>query len=165
MRAAVQPPSKRVMRVGGSRPAAVRSHASAPPAKVQDERLDAAVQAMLDEPVQLKSYKMSYVPNPNDAVPDAIASLASASDIANGGDFAEVAWATLRLGVGALDPAHSMLTPLSWPSPCPFNYSEPKKGGPAEKPAAVLHSLIHRFEGNNVGEFGTGASSFCMQLV
>ena len=72
---------------------------------------------MLENPVPMKSIKMNYQPNPQDGpIPEPIAkSVASPSDIANGDDFAEVAWAVLRLGVGAIDSAHSMLTPLSWP--------------------------------------------------
>lgn len=76
--------------------------------------------------------------------------------------FGLVAMALLFLGHGLTDEAHDLVTPLSWPEDTHFGY------GPsiysyvtpaAQSYATYVHSLVHRREGFNVGEFGMAGFS------
>jgi hypothetical protein len=59
------------------------------------------------------------------------------------------------LGNGFADEAHSLVTPLSWPTKLPHGYGEPVTASPsAEALASHTHALVHRREAFNVGEYG-----------
>lgn len=70
-------------------------------------------------------------------------------------DRAEVGAAALCLMLGGLDEAHNLVTPHSWATPTTFG-GPPKYGSPSRQDAAYCHIIVHRMEGNNPGEFGTG---------
>lgn len=70
-------------------------------------------------------------------------------------DRSEVAAAILCLMLGAIDEAHNLVTPHSWPSPT--TYGGPAKyASEARDDASYCHMIVHRMEGENLGEFGTG---------
>jgi len=70
-------------------------------------------------------------------------------------DQAEVGAAILCLMMGGVDEAHNLVTPHSWSAPTPFG-GPPKPRSTARTEATYCHMLIHRMEGTNIGEFGTG---------
>jgi len=75
--------------------------------------------------------------------------------ITDDADRAEVGAATLCLMVGGVDEAHNLVTPHSWPAPTTFG-GPPKHNSTMSKEAAYCHVIVHRMEGTNYGEFGTG---------
>ena len=63
--------------------------------------------------------------------------------------------ALVLLGNGYADEAHSLVTPLSWPTKLPHGYGEPVIASlSAEALASYTHSLVHRREAFHVGEYG-----------
>mmetsp|Transcript_95028 Transcript_95028/g.188259 ORF Transcript_95028/g.188259 Transcript_95028/m.188259 type:complete len:305 (+) Transcript_95028:16-930(+) len=70
-------------------------------------------------------------------------------------DRAEVGAAVLCLMLGGVDEAHNLVTPHSWPAPTSFG-GPPRRGSEVRQEAAYCHVIVHRMEGENVGEFGTG---------
>lgn len=68
---------------------------------------------------------------------------------------AEVGAAALCLILGGVDEAHNLVTPHSWASPTTFG-GAPKYDSPLRQEAAYCHAIVHRMEGGNPGEFGTG---------
>ena len=66
--------------------------------------------------------------------------------------------AALYTGIGGLDEAHNLVTPLSWGAPTPFA-GPPVRRSPARNDATYVHALVHRCEGEVVGEAGTGFSN------
>lgn len=61
--------------------------------------------------------------------------------------------AVLRLG--GLDEAHNLITPHSWSAPTTFG-GLPKLRSTASREAKYCHVIVHRMEGENLGEFGSG---------
>ena len=72
--------------------------------------------------------------------------------------YAQLTKGLLYIGVGALDEAHNIVTPLSWPSRASWADSAPIsiKDATLKGTACYAHALVHRGEGQYVGEFGTG---------
>ncbi|CAE7449220.1 unnamed protein product [Symbiodinium pilosum] len=70
-------------------------------------------------------------------------------------DKAEAAAAVLCLMLGGLDEAHNLVTPHTWGSPTTFG-GPPKLGSTVFREAAYCHVIVHRMEGENLGEFGSG---------
>jgi len=70
-------------------------------------------------------------------------------------DSAEVAAAVLCLMLGGLDEAHNLITPHSWSAPTTFG-GLPKLRSTASREAKYCHVIVHRMEGENLGEFGSG---------
>lgn len=70
-------------------------------------------------------------------------------------DSAEVAAAVLCLMLGGLDEAHNLITPHSWSTPTTFG-GLPKLQSTRSREAKYCHVIVHRMEGENLGEFGTG---------
>ena len=72
--------------------------------------------------------------------------------------FSLVAIALVLLGNGYTDEAHALVAPLSYPQELPFGY-DPSGNAyssvseDARSYASYAHSLVHRREGPNVGEF------------
>jgi hypothetical protein len=72
--------------------------------------------------------------------------------------FSLVAIALVLLGNGYTDEAHALVAPLSYPQKLPFGY-DPSENAyssvseDARSYASYAHSLVHRREGPNVGEF------------
>lgn len=72
--------------------------------------------------------------------------------------FSLVAIALVLLGNGYKDEAHALVAPLSYPQKLPFGY-DPSENAyssvseDARSYASYAHSLVHRREGPNVGEF------------
>jgi hypothetical protein len=65
--------------------------------------------------------------------------------------------ALILLGHGYTDEAHDLVTPLSWPDETHFGYGSPVYSSihpEALTMATYIHSLIHRREAFNLGEFG-----------
>jgi len=70
-------------------------------------------------------------------------------------DRAEVAAAVLCLMLGGLDEAHNLVTPHCWAAPT--TYGGPSKlGSTVFREAAYGLVIVHRMEGENLGEFGSG---------
>merc|ERR1712014_351095 len=61
----------------------------------------------------------------------------------------------LCLMLGAVDEAHNLVTPHSWASPTTFG-GQPKLSSTSRQDANYCHVIVHRLEGENPGEFGTG---------
>lgn len=133
---------------GGTRGKPFRAAATEP-----QDKVERALSWMMENPPKPGGKPMLYVPEPKEEIPEVIDSV-QPEDIGQG-DFAEVAASVLYLAGGALDKAHNIVTPLSWPSATPFG-GPPRDNGPAKKEAAYVHSLIHRAEGEYLGEFGAG---------
>lgn len=70
-------------------------------------------------------------------------------------DKAEVAAAVLCLMLGGLDEAHNLVTPHCWATPTTFS-GPPKLGSTVFREAAYGQVIVHRMEGENLGEFGSG---------
>lgn len=70
-------------------------------------------------------------------------------------DRAEIGAAALCLMLGGLDEAHNIVTPHSWSEPTTFG-GQPKHGSEMVIEASLCHHIIHRNEGEHLGEFGTG---------
>ena len=71
--------------------------------------------------------------------------------------FGLVAMALILIGNGFTDEAHSLVAPISYPQELPFSYGPSVYSRVSEEArayASYVHSLVHRREGNNVGEFG-----------
>merc|ERR1711871_489869 len=56
---------------------------------------------------------------------------------------------------GELDRSHNAVLPLSWPSHTPFG-GPPIRGTAAEQDATYVHAMLHRQEGEFVGQEGGG---------
>ena len=61
----------------------------------------------------------------------------------------------LYLGIGGLDECHNLVTPYSWSSFTSFG-GKPVYNSKASQNASYAHALVHRSEGQYIGEFGTG---------
>ena len=70
-------------------------------------------------------------------------------------DSAEVAAACLCLMLGGLDEAHNLITPHSWGAATTFG-GPPKLQSTRSREASYCHVIVHRMEGENLGEFGSG---------
>ena len=68
-------------------------------------------------------------------------------------DYVTVLKAALYLGIGGVDEAHNLVTPLSWGAFTEFG-GFPVFGSVARQDASYVHALVHRAEGWNIGEFG-----------
>eukprot|EP00931_Biecheleriopsis_adriatica_P067182 TRINITY_DN4136_c0_g1_i1.p1 TRINITY_DN4136_c0_g1~~TRINITY_DN4136_c0_g1_i1.p1 ORF type:complete len:345 (-),score=64.34 TRINITY_DN4136_c0_g1_i1:43-1050(-) len=76
---------------------------------------------------------------------------------ARGADIysADVGAAILCLMLGGLDEAHNLVTPLTETRPTTFG-GPPKLATEVQKEAAYCHAIVHRMEGENLGENGAG---------
>lgn len=61
----------------------------------------------------------------------------------------------LLYAAGAMDEAHNLVLPLSWPSPTAMG-GRPVRGSAAAKDATYVHAMLHRQEGDLVGQEGGG---------
>jgi hypothetical protein len=61
----------------------------------------------------------------------------------------------IYLAVGGLDEAHALVTPYSWDSHTDFG-GAPIVNSSVAKEAEYVHGMVHRREGENMGEFGDG---------
>lgn len=66
-----------------------------------------------------------------------------------------VVMALLLYGAGAMDEAHNLVLPLSWSAPTPFGGAA-IRGSPAKQGATYVHAMLHRHEGELVGQEGGG---------
>jgi len=73
-------------------------------------------------------------------------------------DYGRVALALLYLGSGAgpvgADYCHNLVLPLTWDEDLSMGYGPVVLNSAAQYEASYAHSLVHRMEGPNVGEFG-----------
>jgi len=74
--------------------------------------------------------------------------------------MAEVTAAMLYFACGGMDESHNIVLPYSWPKPTTLS-GEPIKGSPAIKESEYCHSLLHRKEGDLIGELGSLGFSNC----
>lgn len=77
-------------------------------------------------------------------------------DLSSNKDSANVLLGLLYLRCGGIDEAHDIVTPYSWSSPESFAAGPPVLHSPAHQDACYAHAMVHRREGQHVGEFGTG---------
>lgn len=132
--------------------------------------VDAVLEKVRQDGVPLRSQSMEYVSDPKRSpLSRACSELVPASEgrsvpeafiqeLRSRGckqDKAEMGAAVLCLMLGGLDEAHNLVTPHSWASPTVFG-GPPKFGSPVKLEASYCHSIVHRMEGFNPGEFGTG---------
>jgi hypothetical protein len=71
--------------------------------------------------------------------------------------FGIISTALILLGHGLTDEAHSLVTPLSWPSDLPTNYGPTQcatASAAVKAFATYAHCLVHRQEADNIGELG-----------
>lgn len=71
-------------------------------------------------------------------------------------DLLAVAAAVVMVADGLLDEGHNVVTPHSWPAPTSFAGKPRTENTAAKDISSYVHSLVHRSEGINEGEFGTG---------
>jgi len=108
--------------------------------------------------VPVRNQPMEYSPEPKASpVGKAVAGSFVEELLGQGLDLdrAEVGAAVLCLILGGVDEAHNLVTPHSWPAPTSFGGS-PKRSSKVRQEAAYCHVIVHRMEGENIGEFGTG---------
>ena len=115
---------------------------------------------------EIRSKARKNAPLPIDSIlsdiPAAITSLTNGGDRNSGvldpkdrRHHCIISVALVLLGNGFADEAHSLVTPLSWPTKLPHGYGEPVTASPsAEALASYTHSLVHRREAFHVGEYG-----------
>eukprot|EP00475_Leptophrys_vorax_P043743 TRINITY_DN8516_c0_g1_i1.p1 TRINITY_DN8516_c0_g1~~TRINITY_DN8516_c0_g1_i1.p1 ORF type:complete len:249 (-),score=36.56 TRINITY_DN8516_c0_g1_i1:97-843(-) len=128
-------------------------------------KLKTVVEWVQTNPMGLAGIEMHYTAQAT--IPDSAADLADQLDSldlvdpssANRSSIhtARVAHGLLYVGVGALDLAHNAVTPLSWPYRTRFS-GEPERDveESVAADASYVHALIHRREGEHIGEFGSG---------
>ncbi|GIL62505.1 hypothetical protein Vafri_16718 [Volvox africanus] len=140
------------------------------PASVYPERVLAVLNYLEANPMRLQSIPMMYEADvsaghlpaviqgltPADVMPPA--SQRRSTDAAAADHFARVVTGLLYVACGGLDQAHNLITPLCWGAPTPYA-GKPITGSPAAQDASYVHALIHRSEGLNDGEFGSGFSN------
>lgn len=120
----------------------------------------------------LRNKTMEYVKEPKrsllqQAVADALPQLGGRSvaealvqELRVSGNFqttdkAEVGAAVLCLMMGGMDEAHNLVTPHSQASPTIFG-GPAKHGSTMKREASYCHIIVHRNEGSNPGEMGSG---------
>jgi len=77
-------------------------------------------------------------------------------DISPNKDAVAILLGLLYLRCGGVDEAHDIVTPYSWASPEGFATGPPVRNSTAAQDACYAHAMVHRREGEHVGEFGTG---------
>ncbi|GIL92563.1 hypothetical protein Vretimale_18978 [Volvox reticuliferus] len=137
---------------------------------VYSERVLAVLNYLEANPMRLQSIPMMYEADVSSAhLPAVIQGLTPAdvmpppsqrrgTDTAAAEHFARVVAGLLYVACGGLDQAHNLVTPLCWGAPTPYA-GKPIVGSPAAQDASYVHALIHRSEGLNDGEFGSGFSN------
>lgn len=122
------------------------------------------VQAVLDHlqhhPMTVTSSAMQYDAEPTTPLPECIQGLSPSDVISSGGKthMASVIAGLLYAACGGLDQAHNLVTPLCWGSWTPYG-GKPVANSPAAAEAAYVHAIVHRQEGQCIGEFGSGFSN------
>lgn len=74
--------------------------------------------------------------------------------------MADVTVAMLYLACGGMDESHNLVLPYSWPSPTEMS-GPPILSSPAIKESEYCHALVHRKEGEVMGELGMLGFSNC----
>mmetsp|Transcript_15986 Transcript_15986/g.25555 ORF Transcript_15986/g.25555 Transcript_15986/m.25555 type:complete len:347 (+) Transcript_15986:85-1125(+) len=135
-----------------------------PPALVKD--VEAIMSDLGQEPLSFQSRQMFYLPNGqlpalSDRVGDANVDLVERTlklnpdltgDVAS---FFAVVKALLLYGAGALDEAHNLVLPLCWYDSTVYA-GPPIRNSAANQEAAYVNALLHRQEGNFLGQWGDG---------
>ena len=123
------------------------------------------VQEVLDHlkqhPMTVTSQPMQYESDPTTPLPACLQGMTAEDVVLKGKqktDFNDVILALLYVACGGLDQAHNIITPLSWGSWTSYA-GAPKPKSPAAREAAYIHALVHRQEGQCIGEFGSGFSN------
>jgi hypothetical protein len=126
-------------------------------------RVQEILEYVHSHPIDVYGIPMTYEPMPHldaERLPDIVRNL-SAADIVAEGITTEEKHATdlclglIYLAVGGLDEAHALVTPYSWASHTDFA-GPPVAGSAVAKEAEYVHAMVHRREGENIGEFGDG---------
>lgn len=139
---------------------------------VYSDKVVDILQYVQEHPLHVKGEKMFYQPtNRLDSrrLPDVIETLAPEDVIVEQAPtearinkapltkkqmhMAEVTTAMLYFACGGMDEAHNMVLPYSWPSESPIS-GPPVLNSPAAQESEYCHALIHRKEGEYVGELG-----------
>mmetsp|Transcript_19778 Transcript_19778/g.54941 ORF Transcript_19778/g.54941 Transcript_19778/m.54941 type:complete len:225 (+) Transcript_19778:101-775(+) len=118
------------------------------------------VQAMEQSPPKLRGVPMQYLPTAKlqcSKFPDVIQGLKPEDCSFDGKDnhHARVVCSLCYLAFDGVDEAHNLVTPLSWGGYTEFS-GPPVSSSAAAPEARYVHALVHRREGSNPGEFGTG---------
>ncbi|GLI71328.1 hypothetical protein VaNZ11_016449 [Volvox africanus] len=140
------------------------------PTPVYPERVLAILNYLEANPMRLQSIPMMYEADVSSGhLPAVIQGLTPAdvmpppsqrrsTDAVAADHFARVVAGLLYVACGGLDQAHNLVTPLCWGAPTPYA-GKPITGSPAAQDASYVHALLHRSEGLNDGEFGSGFSN------
>ena len=86
---------------------------------------------------------------------DALTTAGRSTKAGGSSHFLAVAQALLFYAAGELDRSHNLVLPLSWPAATPFG-GRPIPGSAAAQDATYVHALLHRQEGEFVGQEGGG---------
>jgi len=146
---------------------------------VYTERVQDILEYVQKNPISIKSERMFYVPTSeldSKRLPEVVEGLDTVDvlierksqenriNVAPIGKaeehMAEVAVAMLYFACGGMDESHNLVLPYSWPSPTHMS-GPPIQGSPAIKESEYCHSLIHRKEGDIIGELGNQGFSNC----
>uniref|UniRef100_A0A383W348 Uncharacterized protein n=1 Tax=Tetradesmus obliquus TaxID=3088 RepID=A0A383W348_TETOB len=131
------------------------------------QRVQQVLEYLQSHPMTITSLPMQYDADSTVPLPDCIAGLqpadvlptSSSSSSSTGREhMARVIAGLLYVACGGLDAAHNLVTPLCWGSWTPYA-GKPVASSPAAAEAAFVHALIHRQEGQCIGEFGSGFSN------
>lgn len=132
------------------------------------------LQEMLDvigeQPLPSQCLSMYYLPTPQlpslqtrgIAQRDALVSKIAKLDLGVQGKAVHtqsVIQALLMYAVGAMDEAHNLVLPLSWPSPTEMGgrpISKANCGSATAQDATYVHAMLHRQEGKFIGQEGGG---------
>ena len=68
----------------------------------------------------------------------------------------QIVQALFYYAAGEMDRAHNAVLPLSWPSATPFGGKAIKCGAAAAQDATYVHAMLHRQEGEFIGQEGGG---------
>jgi len=136
------------------------------------ERVGEVLAYLEDHPINVRSQKMYYVATKEldqSRLPDVVEGLTSDdvvldkqktggrinTDPKNKGEehMADVTTAMLFLACGGLDESHNLVLPYSWPHDTDFGGAA-IEASPAAKEAEYCHALVHRKEGDIIGELG-----------
>jgi len=154
------------------------------------DRVKDVLEYIQKNPINIQSERMFYVPTSeldSSRLPDAVEGLDIedvllerkptdnrvnvSSPTKEQEHMAEVTVAMLYFACGGMDESHNIVLPYSWPSPMTTEEEKmtihmsggrpPIQGSPAMKESEYCHALIHRKEGDIIGELGAKGFSTC----
>ena len=145
---------------------------------VYTERVKDVMEFIQENPINVKSQRMFYVPTSQldpARLPDVVENLQAEDVILERKEhdrinrpqlnkmeehMADVTVAMLYLACGGMDESHNIVLPYSWPDQEAMS-GPPILNSPAIKESEYCHALVHRKEGDILGELGTIGFNNC----